>query len=64
MVSVCNGHLEVVKYLAECGADVHQKNEDGRTALMFAAYYGQLEAVKYLAEGGTECCGWCSRCKP
>ena len=48
------GHIEVVKYLAECGADLEAKDESGRTALIGAAKEGQIEVVKYLAEKGAD----------
>lgn len=43
------GHLEVVKYLVEQGADIDAKK---RTALENSAADGQLEMVKYLLEQG------------
>ncbi len=52
MVAVYNGHLEVVKYLAECGVDLEVK--DGDTALMKAAINGHLDVVKCLAECGAD----------
>jgi len=46
-----NGHLEVVKYLVENGADLNRGENVGRgaTALMFASQEGHIEVVKYLA---------------
>jgi hypothetical protein len=43
--SAANGHLEIVKYLAEQGADIHA---DNNFALQWSAYYGHLEIVEYL----------------
>ncbi len=43
------GHLEVVKYLVEQGADIHAKND---RALIFASQRGRLEVVRYLVEHG------------
>ena len=48
------GHIEVVKYLAECGADVNASTRFGITALMEAACNGHLDVVKYLAECGAD----------
>ena len=45
------GHLEVVKYLIEKGADVHTKND---SALRTSAEKGHLEVVKYLIEKGAD----------
>ena len=44
-----NGHLEVVKYLVENGADIHANNDH---ALRWSARFGHLEVVKYLIEKG------------
>ena len=44
----CEGHLEVVKYLVEKGADLEAKDNEGWTALMLASYYDRLEIVKVL----------------
>ena len=38
------GHLEIVKYLVKNGADINIKNEDGNTALDWAA----TEEIKEL----------------
>ena len=54
MMAVYNGHLEVVKYWAECGVDVNASDKHGRTALMKAAIWGHLDVVKYLVEHGAD----------
>jgi ankyrin repeat protein len=46
-----NGHLEVVKYLVEAGADIHNSDE---FPLRLAIYNGHLEIVKYLIELGAD----------
>jgi ankyrin repeat protein len=45
------GRLEILKYLAEIGADIHE-NED--YTIIFAASFGHLEVVKYLVEIGAD----------
>jgi ankyrin repeat protein len=45
------GHLEVVKYLFENGADIHAKNDE---ALIWASMNGHLEVVKFLVKNGAD----------
>jgi ankyrin repeat protein len=45
IMSVEKGHLEVVKYLFEKGANIHTKND---CALKWSASNGHFEVVKYL----------------
>ena len=40
-----NGHLDVVRYLVERGADVHADDDE---AMRWASRNGHLEVVKYL----------------
>ena len=47
-----NGHLEIVKYLVENGANINEKNKDGDTPLICASINGHLEIVKYLCQNG------------
>ena len=54
MFAAGGGTIECVKYLAEHGAGVDVKAEDGKTALMCAAEKGRIECVKYLAEQGAD----------
>jgi ankyrin repeat protein len=44
-----NGHLQIVKYLVENGADIHAIND---RPLRSASKHGYLEIVKYLVENG------------
>ena len=44
-----NGHLEIVKYLVEQGANIHILDE---APLRDACFYGYFEIVKYLVEQG------------
>lgn len=46
--------FHIVKYLIDHGADIHAKDRDGKTALMYACLNGNLEIVNYLIENGAE----------
>jgi len=46
-----HGLIEVVKYLVENGANIHEPNN---RALNRACQYGHLEIVKYLIESGAD----------
>jgi len=55
LLNACkDGDLEKVKQLLEEGADVNVKDEKGRTALMFASWYGHKKVVKQLLEKGAD----------
>jgi len=44
------GHLDIVKYLIEKGADLHATNKNNGTPLHAAASNGKLNVVEYLIE--------------
>ncbi|KAJ1460270.1 ankyrin repeat-containing domain protein [Pelagophyceae sp. CCMP2097] len=46
--AVQNGHLDIIKYLVSCGADVNHPIHDGATPIFIAAYRGYLEIVNFL----------------
>ena len=46
------GHVNLVKFLVNCGADVEKPNFDGKKPLHEAAQFSQLECVKFLVENG------------
>ena len=39
MIAAQKGDINAVASLVECGANVHHRDRDGRTALHFAIYY-------------------------
>lgn len=49
-----DGHLSVVRYLVEHGADIELANRHGHTCLMISAFKGNYEIVKYLLENGAD----------
>ena len=42
------GHLEIVRFLVENGADVNARNHIDNTPLMAASYHGHAAIVSYL----------------
>ncbi|WP_104618359.1 ankyrin repeat domain-containing protein [Brachyspira murdochii] len=54
MLVLENGHLEVVKYLLENGANVNLKNITDVSALILASMDNHLEIVKYLLDKGAD----------
>ena len=49
-----NGHLKVVLYLLEKGADIHARNNRYATALILAAEFGHVEIVQTLLANGAD----------
>ena len=49
--SALYGHLDIVKYLIDNGANLHDEND---CALRFSAEHGHLSIVKYLIENGAD----------
>ena len=54
MRAASNGPLEPVKYLTGKGADIHTRNNDGKTAVMLAVGEGHVETVKWLTDAGAD----------
>lgn len=53
MLAAREGHLEIVKYLIESGADVNMSSGNGGfTPLMLASNNGHIEVVKLLMDNG------------
>ena len=51
MTFICEGRLEIIKYLVDNGADIHANDEYD---LRRAAANGRLEVVKYLVDNGAD----------
>lgn len=52
--AAAEGHLKIVEYLIEKGADVNAWNNAHQNPLLSAAYYGHSEIVNLLLEKGAE----------
>ena len=50
MKAAIGGHLEVVQFLSEHGADLRLKNQQKQSAIYFAAAGGHLAIVEYLVD--------------
>ena len=48
------GYPNVVQILAEAGADVNQRSQDGATPLLVAAFFGRIDTVKILLDHGAD----------
>ena len=48
------GHLEMVKYLLDAGADQEHKTDEMHTALMEASMDGHVEVARLLLDSGAQ----------
>ena len=54
-LSLCvSGHLEMVKFLLEAGADQEHKTDEMHTALMEASMDGHVEVARLLLDSGAQ----------
>ena len=54
VVLFCEGHLEMVKFLLEAGADQEHKTDEMHTALMEASMDGHVEVARLLLDSGAQ----------
>ena len=56
MIAAARGHLHIVKYLIDNGADINalSYNDDHVTPLILAAGSGHLDVVRYLVKKGAD----------
>lgn len=50
--AVCDSDLELIRLCLRHGADVERRNNEGETALGYAASWGSLDVVRLLVEAG------------
>lgn len=58
IVAACNGHLEMVKFLVDHGANINKSDNNGITPLHGAVNNDCLEVVKYLLSQKAEVNSW------
>ena len=54
IMAAWHGHLDIVKYLLDRGADIDAAYEAGNTALIAAAWHGHVDVVTYLISEGAD----------
>ena len=47
------GEINAIRFLVEAGADIHTKDEDGRTPLHIAESCGKIGASRFLVKIGS-----------
>ena len=52
MLAALHGHLNVVEFLVQNGANINLADNNGNTALMSAAFNGYLNVVEFLFQNG------------
>lgn len=54
MLAAYHGHVEVVRYLLNRGADANTADNGGNTVLMGAAFKGDVEVARLLVQAGAD----------
>ncbi|VUD56296.1 hypothetical protein TDB9533_01949 [Thalassocella blandensis] len=54
MVASCWGHLNVVEYLLDMGANIEEKNKNGLAPIVFACQSGMHEVAELLLRRGAD----------
>ena len=55
LIAAHQGHLEVVRFLCEAGADKDKPTQDGMTPLIIAAQNGHVRVENFLREKRDAC---------
>ena len=53
-LAAVQGDADIVDILAQAGADVNVRTDDGATPLLLAAFFGRVDAVKVLLKHGAD----------
>ena len=54
LIAAQEGHLNIVQFLVQAGADKEKTKDNGATAILLAAEEGKFEVVRFLVESGAE----------
>ncbi len=54
MCATASNHADCVRLLLEAGANKYAKDEDGRTALLWAALDGHADCARLLVDAGAD----------
>ena len=54
LMAVQEGHMPVVQYLVQEGADMNKADIDGATPFYVAAYFRHMPLVQYLGQQGAD----------
>jgi len=53
-LSAQNGHLDIVEFLVNHGADINEKNNKNESSLHLSAQNGHLNLVEFLINHGAD----------
>jgi len=53
-IAAQSNHIQVVEFLLQHGADINKADNNQRTALHSAAFYGLFDMVRFLIENGAK----------
>lgn len=54
IAAASGGHLEIVRFLVEAGADLEYSRDEDGTVLIWAMCHGHFDMVRYLVDAGAD----------